>query len=343
MSRRPARLALAAVAAALAVAVVAAPARAQSKTGTTLGQFLLLEPDARLAAMGNAGVTAAQGVGAVYFNPAAAATVEGREVQFSHSQWLADIRFAHAILALPVGKWGNGYAAITSLNSGDILVRTVEFPLGTGERYQVSDIAIALGAGRFITDRFSVGVQVTYLQETIWNSSAGTMAINVGTLYRTSERGLHIGSSLSHFGTSARYDGRDLRILYDNDPTRYGDNGTLPGLRYTDAFSLPALFRVGLGWPHRFNRDHAVQFAVDAHHPADSEESVSVGGEWAFRELFALRGGWQNLFQPDSEAGPTLGAGFRGQVEEYRYHCDYAWADHGRLGHTHRLSVGVSF
>ena len=337
------RVGLRALLAAFALAASAVAAHAQSKTGTTLGQFLLLEPDARIAAMGNAGATAAQGLGGVYYNPAAVATAEGREVQFSHSQWLADIRFAHVILAMPVGKWGNGYASITSLNSGDILVRTVEQPLGTGERYQVSDIALAVGAGRFITDRFSVGVQVTYLQETIWNSSAGTMALNIGTLYRTSEQGLHIGSSLSHFGTRARYDGRDLRILYDNDPSRYGDNGTLPGLRSTDPFALPTLFRVGLGWPHRFNRDHAIQLALDAHHPGDSEESVSLGGEWAFRELFALRAGWQDLFLPDTESGATLGAGFRGQAGDYRYHCDYAWADHGRLGQAHRLSVGVSF
>lgn len=327
----------------LGLSLAATAVQAQSKTGTTLGQFLLLEPDARIAAMGNAGVTASQGIGAIYYNPAAVASVEGREVQVSHSQWLADISFDHVVLAMPVGKWGKGFASVTSLNSGDILVRTVEFPLGTGERYHVSDIALSVGAGRFITDRFSVGVQATYLQETIWNSSAGTMALNVGTLYRTSENGLHIGSSLSHFGTRASFDGRDLRILYDNDPSRYGDNGALPGLRYTDAFALPTLFRVGLGWPHRFNRDHALQLAVDAYHPGDGAESVSLGGEWAFRELFALRAGWQNLMLKDSETGATLGAGIRGQVEEYRYHCDYAWADHGRLGQAHRLSVGVSF
>lgn len=318
-------------------------AAAQSKTGTTMGQFLLLEPDARIAGMGNAGATAAQGLGAVYYNPAAVALIEGREVQFSHSEWLAGIDFDHVILAMPVGKWGNGYASITSLNSGDILVRTVAAPLGTGERYRVSNIALSVGAGRSITDRFSVGGQITYLQETIWNSSAGTAALNIGTLYRVSDNGLHIGSSLSNFGTRARYDGRDLRILYDNDPERYGDNGTLPGLRYTDAFALPTLFRVGLGWPHRFNRDHAVHLAVDAFHPGDSEESVSVGGEWAFRDLLALRAGWQSLFLPESEAGATLGAGIRGRAAEYQYHCDYAWADHGRLGQAHRLSVGVTF
>lgn len=329
----------------VALGLLAAPAltQAQSKTGTTMGQFLLLEPDARIAGMGNAGVTAAQGLGAVYYNPAAVATIEGREVQFSHSEWLADIDFDHVIVAMPVGKWGNGFASITSLNSGDILVRTVAAPLGTGERYQVSNIALTIGAGRSITDRFSVGGQVSYLQETIWNSSAGTAAINIGTLYRVSENGLHIGSSLSNFGTRARYDGRDLRILYDNDPDRFGDNGTLPGLRYTDAFALPTLFRVGLGWPHRFNRDHAVHLALDAFHPGDSEESMSVGGEWAFRDLLALRAGWQSLFLPDREAGATLGAGIRGRAAEYRYHCDYAWADHGRLGQAHRLSVGITF
>ena len=39
----------------VALLAPATPAAAQSKTGTTLGQFLLIEPSARFTAMGNAG------------------------------------------------------------------------------------------------------------------------------------------------------------------------------------------------------------------------------------------------------------------------------------------------
>ena len=334
---------LAPAAAALAVAIAAAPALAQSKAGTTIGQFLLIEPSARITAMGNAGVSLLGGLDAAYYNPAAVSTIERYEVVFSHSEWLADIRYDYAGIAIPMGRFGIAYGTVTSLGSGEIDVRTVAQPLGTGERYTVNDIAFGLGYGRAITDRFSVGGQVSYMQETIWHSTVSAMGLNIGTMFKVAEHGLHIGSSLSNFGTQASYDGRDLRILYDNDPARYGDNGALPGLRFTDPFALPVMLRVGLGWPVRIDPANSLQLAVDAFHRSDNSESVSMGAEWAYREVVALRAGYQNLFLEDSEMGLTLGAGVGGKLDVYGYRLDYAWADHGRLGSTQRFSFDIEF
>ena len=327
----------------LTLALAAGPAYAQSKTGTTIGQFMLIEPGARAAAMGNAGVTVGGGIDAVYFNPAAAGLLEGRAVSFSHVAWLAGISHEYAVGALPIGRWGVAYGSVTALNSGEIAVRTVEQPLGTGERYTVSDVALSLGVGKPITDRFAAGVQVSYVQETIYHSSLNAVMFAVGTLYRVSDHGLRIGASLSNFGTQGAFDGRDLRILYDNDPTRYGDNGALPGQRLTDPFATPVLFRVGVGWPLRVSRNLGFAFALDASHPNDNTESLSTGAEMTLREFVSLRAGWQNLFQQDAETGLTAGAGLRSDLGDHPYHLDYAWADHGRLGDTHRVSLGFEF
>ncbi|HYM80392.1 MAG TPA: PorV/PorQ family protein [Candidatus Limnocylindria bacterium] len=327
----------------IVLTLAAAPAFGQSKTGTTMGQFLLIEPSARITGMGNAGVSMFEGLDAVYYNPAAIGRASRYEVMFAHSAWLADISYDYVAAAIPLGRWGNGFASVTSLNSGEIDVRTVSAPLGTGERYRVSDVALALGYGKEITDRFSAGVQVAWLQETIWNSSVSTMTIGLGTRYRISENGLHIGSSLTNFGTEGRYSGRDLRILYDNDPDRFGDNGALPGERFTDGYPVPVLFRVGVGMPFRPAQGQALSVAVDAFHPNDNTESVSAGAEWTMRDMLALRAGYQNAFQQDSEVGLTLGAGLNGRLDLYRYRFDYAWADHGRLGSTHRFAVDLAF
>jgi hypothetical protein len=331
------------IALALAFTLAAAPAFAQSKTGTTLGQFLLIEPSARITGMGNAGVSLLDGLDAAYYNAAAVSSVERYEVVFSHSEWLADITYDYAAVAIPMGRFGIAFGTITALGSGDIEVRTVDQPLGTGELYTVNDIALGLGYGRAITDRFSVGAQVQWMQETIWHSAVSSMTASVGTMFRVADNGLHIGSSLSNFGTQASYDGRDLRILYDNDPNRFGDNGALPGTRFTDPFALPVMFRVGLGWPVRIDPANQLQLAVDAFHPSDNTESVSMGAEWAYRDLVALRAGYQNLFLEDSEVGLTLGAGVGGKLDVYRYRLDYAWADHGRLGSTQRFSLDIGF
>lgn len=338
MTRAP-FLALAALA-----ALLPASALAQSKVGTTFGSFLLIEPGARAAAMGNAGVALDRGASGVYYNPASIARLERPGIEFSHADWLAGIRYDYVAVGVPMGRWGNAYGAVTSLGSGDIEVRTVQQPLGTGQLYSVNDIALGLGYGLTVSDRFAVGGQLTWLQETVWNTSASTATISVGTLYRMSERGLAIGASLSNFGTDAGFDGRDLRIFYDQDPDANGDNGSLPGAAFTDRFAVPVMFRVGVGYPLRFSPRWHGALALDAFHPSDNTESVSAGAELAYRELFAVRAGWQNAFLEDAELGLTLGLGIQGDLDDaLDYRLDYAWADHGRLGAAHRFSLGIGF
>lgn len=334
---------LARVALLAALAGLPAAAAAQTKTGTTFGQFLLIEPSARLSAMGGAGVAVDPQLGGVYFNPAAAARTGRIEAELTHIEWLAGIRYDYLALSIPLGRFGAGFASVTSLGSGEIDVRTVGQPLGTGERYTVSNVAIGLGWALAVTERFAAGLQVRYLQETIWHTSAGTVTFDVGTLYRLHPQGLHIGSSLSHFGTSARFSGRDLRITYDDDPTRSGDNDALPGERFTQDYPVPVTFRVGVAHPYRLSSDLVLWGALAAAHPTDNSESASGGVELAVREVAALRVGYQNLFKEDSEEGLTAGAGVRGRLSAFEYRVDYGWADFGRLEGVHRLTLGLMF
>ena len=328
----------------IALGVLAAgPAHAQSNTGTAIGQFLMIDPGARFAAMGNAGVSTSDGIQSVYYNPAAIGFLPRWEFTFTHAAWLADITYDYAAVTLPMGKVGNAFASVTALNSGAMDVRTVEQPLGTGEQFTVSDVALGLGYGLPLTDRVSAGVQANYVQERIWHSSAGTVTISVGTLYQMPGNGLRIGASLSNFGTRTRYDGRDLRIVYDFDPNRFGDNNTLPGERFVDSYPVPQMFRVGLGLPWKIDNQQQLYFAADAHHPSDNTESVSLGAEYAYRTLLSLRLGYRDLFLEDAEGGLTFGAGTGGQLDNVHYHLDYAWADYGRLDGTHRITFGVTF
>ena len=232
---------------------------------------------------------------------------------------------------------------MTALNSGDIAVRTVNQPLGTGEQYNVTDIAIGLGYGLQITDRVFAGGQLNFIQETIWHSSASTATISLGTLYKISANGMRLGASLSNFGTSEHYTGRDLAITYDNDPTRFGDNGSLPGERSTGSYPLPLVFRVGLAQPWSLNGTTRLLVAAEAAHPSDNTESVSFGTELELRRVVSLRAGYQHLGQQDSEVGPTLGAGIQGRLDSYHYQVDYAWADQGHFEGTHRISLGITF
>ena len=315
--------------------------RAQTKTGTTIGQFTLIEPSARSAAMGGAGGTSLEEVFSSYYNPGALGALTQSDVQFSYNDWFAGISLNHAAGAFVLGEMGTALISVTSLSSGDIAVRTVDQPLGTGEQYTVNDLRIGLGYGFRVSDRFSFGVQVNYINERIWHSTIATFGINIGTLYQLSEGGLRIGASLVNFGLSSHFDGTDLRIRYDLDPTRYGDNSSIPAAVLTDNFSLPIVFRVGLGYPYRIDPSNTVTIAVDALHPSDNSESLNLGGEWEFKKILALRVGYSGLFQVDNEFGLTAGGGLSWDGLGYLLHFDYAWANHKRLGSVQRITLGV--
>jgi len=317
---------------------VTSSAVAQTKTGTTIGQFVGIGASARIAAMGNAGAGIGEGVQTVYYNPGVIGATSGTSIQFTHGFWFADISYDYAAALLPAGDIGNFFLSVTALNSGDIAVRTVSQPLGTGENYSVQAVALGVGYGRQITDRFAAGLQVHYLNESIWNSSVDVWTASIGTSYRLSDGGAILGASLLNFGTKGSYDGRDLAIQYDADPDRYGDNSSLPANQYTDEFPVPVLFRVGLSYPTRLSESSTLLLTADAGHPSDNTEFLSLGWEWKWKDALAIRAGYENLAQQDSELGLTAGLGIRGGLGPRKFEFDYAWGYHLTLQETHRLT-----
>ncbi len=326
-----------------AVVLVWSGLSGQTKTGTTVGQFSLIEPSARSSAMGGVGVTSSAEAMSAFYNPGALGSLTQSDLQFTRNIWFGDIVLNHAAAAFHLWERGTVALAVTQLSSGDIDVRTVEQPEGTGERYSVTDLLIGAGFGMMITDRFSCGIQVNYATERIWHSNIGLFGVSLGTLYRLSEDGLRVGASLVNFGTKGSFDGTDLRVRYDMDASRYGDNGSLPAALLTDQFSLPIVFRVGVAYPWRFGGGNVIDVGADAVNPSDNSPGINVGAEWLYRGVFALRMGYAGLFQTDSDFGLTAGAGVIWDGLGYDLRVDYSWANHWRLGAVQRVTLGFAF
>ncbi len=330
---------------ALLLVLVGGRAQAQSKTGTTIGQVLLIEPSARLAAMGNAGAVASTEAMAAYYNPGALGFLPASQAQFTHSPWLADINYDYATVAIQNGA-STLLLSVTSLNSGEIEV-TEARPSGqtefTGRRYTVQDLVFGMGYGRRFTDRFSAGLQAKVLRETIDKSSLSAFALDFGVIYMLPFNAV-LGASISNFGSRGRYQGLDLRVGVDDDSEVFGDPSNRDASLETETYPLPIYFRVGLGLPVKIGFDQQVLLAVDAFQPSDNTNSVSFGAEWAFRDILKLRSGYQNLFLEDAEGGLTFGGGLQYEVSGFGLTIDYAWNDFGaRLGETQRFTFGLSF
>ncbi len=316
-----------------------------TKVGTTAAPFLNIPVGARALGMGGAFVSVADDATALFWNPGGLARLRTSEAIFVHTKWIADIGFDFAGVALNLGSAGVVGVHGTFLNAGEMERTTEIYPEGTGEKFSAGSYALALTYARSLTDRFSVGGTIKYVREYILNSSAQGLAIDLGTYFVTQFHNVTLGAVISNFGTKMRMTGRDLLVQYDIDPTRYGNNERINADLETDAYDMPLMLRVGLSVDLFQNVENSsLIVAVDAAHPSDNVEHMNVGAEYSFRNMFALRAGYRNLFSRDSEQGFTAGAGLKYRIAgDFALKVDYAYESFGRFNNVQKFSLSLTF
>ncbi|MFZ2323414.1 MAG: PorV/PorQ family protein [Ignavibacteriaceae bacterium] len=316
-----------------------------TKVGTTAGQFLKIGPGARALGMGGTYVGVSDDIYAIYYNPAGVAINKGNgQVAFNHTQWLADVNYDFAAASINVESLGTLFISVTSLRVPEEKVRTFEYPEGNGQFWDASSVSFGVGYARSLTDRFSIGFQAKYIQESIWSSSASGFALDIGTYYITPFNDLVIGASISNFGTKMQLDGKDIQINYDPDGDLSTGPNNVPANLAMDQYDLPLTFRIGFAMDVVKTRYIRIKTALDATHPNDNAEYLNVGLELAYDELFFIRGGYKSLFLSDSEQGFTLGAGLNYEMSRGLFiRINYAYGDYGRLKNIQYFDIGLVF
>ncbi len=315
-----------------------------TKVGTTAAQFLKLGVGARAIGMGGSFAAEANDLSALYWNPAGLSKIRGGALQLSTTQYLADITYSHAAVGFGLGSMGTMAASILFLDSGDMEVRTINEPEGTGERFNKQDLALQVSYARALTDRFSIGTTIKYIREKIWHSSATATAFDIGILFTTPYEDLRLAASMSNFGPKMQMSGRDIIFSVDPAQNQEGNVEVVNTEYLLDRFPLPLAFRVGLAWDAVTTADHRVLVTVDTATPNDNSQYVNSGAEYSFRNLLSLRAGYRNQFERDGEQGLTWGAGLNMRVDRTtRASFDYAYADFGRLEQTHWYTFNLTF
>jgi hypothetical protein len=316
-----------------------------SKVGTTAAEFLQIGVGPRATALGGSFVGMADDASSLYWNPAGLARMSKSEVIATHSEWLADINFDYVGVGLNLGNSGTIGISLTMLSVPDMIVRTEDRQEGTGETFDAMDMALGLTYGRRVTDRFTVGATVKFIQQRIWHASATGFAIDLGTQFRTDFfGGLTIGAVLYNFGSDMKLGGRDLRTFVDPDPRQLGNNDRIPVNYELDSFDLPLNFQFGITSTPLNTRMHRITINADALHPSSNHESVNVGVEYGFQNRIFLRTGYQALFLQDAEGGLSGGLAvhqtlFGGTLAK----LEYAYRNAGRLGGVHVIGLGLAF
>lgn len=324
--------------------LAAIPAAGQTKVGTTAGQFLGISVGPRAMAMGGAYVASNEDVTSIYWNPGAFQQAGKSQLAFSNTDWLVGTKFRWVGLMLNIGSENAIGVSLTQLDYGEEEVTTVALPEGTGERWSAQDLSIGLSYCRRLTDRFSVGATVKYVDQRIWNESATAFAFDIGLLFVTGFQDMRLGVSMSNFGGEMKMDGRDLLQRVDIDPQNSGSNKALVGTLKTDPWASPLLFRVGVAIDAYKDDMFKLTLAADALRPNDNEESVNAGGEVGWNNMVFLRGGYKSLFGKDAEEGLSLGAGLKYTAEGFgAIEVNYAYTKFGLFGNLNTIALAVSF
>ena len=222
----------------------------------------------------------------------------------------------------PGRQWGCAYAAVTSLNSGAIDVRTVSQPQGTGE--QLHSLRTS-GSGSDMAARSPTASRPEVRSPTRRRPSGtappAASRVSVGTLYkrlgqrsahRCGSRQLRHAERLLRSRSADRLRQRSGRARRQRHAARRGGDRTISGAHAVpdrDGGAVPAL--VAGAARSRSRR-------VSSQRQHREHELRQRAGCYARR--FAARLGWANAFQQDAEGGLTAGAGFNTEWQNVAFH-----------------------
>ncbi|MCF8259844.1 MAG: PorV/PorQ family protein [Melioribacteraceae bacterium] len=312
------------------------------KIGTSAANFLRIPVGARASAMGNAFVSMGEDVSGLYWNPAIVSRLSNTNILVDYANWLVGIKHSFVGVTTNLGDLGTIGVSVLALQSPQMDVTTPRNPMGTGETFEVTSMALGLTYSKMLTTNFSIGGTFKYINETIYNSSAAGIAFDVGTFYLTPLAGIRLGASISNFGTKMQIMGDDLNVRVDIAPDQEGNNQSIVGMIKTDKFDMPLIMRIGLSGEIFQTNSTRITIAVDGVNPNDNAQSIDIGSEISFlNELVLLRIGYSDIFLPEREKGLTAGVGlYKLQlIPTLLISVDFSYQQMKYLGSVNRFSI----
>ncbi len=303
------------------------PVLGSQRVGITAADFLTIGVGARANAMAESFAAVDNDAYALFYNPAGITQFDKTEIAISHSTWFVGLQhdFIGGVYHLD-GQNSIGLSII-SLQSDDMPVTTEFQPYGTGAYFKYGDLAFAATYARKMTEEFSFGVSVKFIDETLAQLSMRGVLIDLGTYYWTGLGTTRFAVSVSNFGGQL---------------TPSGSVNLVDGTTVSDfqSFSPPTIFRIGFALDPYQDELNKITTSAQLNHPADNSENISLGAEYSYQSTFFIRAGYKiNV----DEQSYSVGAGVRVDARFALVFFDYAFTPYQRLGDVHRFSLNLRF
>ena len=341
--------------------------------------FLLITPDSRSGALGEAGVALSPDANANYWNPSKLAFLEGNDdIATSYSPWLRnlvpDVSLSYISYAHKLDDRNTFGASLRYFNLGSIeLTDATQQSLGT---YTPNEFSIDGSFARKFGNEFSLGLSLRYIHSSLANGSflAGQQ-IKAGNAV-AADVSLFYKKQIQEFGNDATFAfGTDISNI--GSKISYTDNGT--------KYFLPTNLKLGIANTINLDEFNQFTFALDFNKllvptppildsdgniikgksddvsvPAGifgsftdapngfSQEmqqiTIAPGVEYWYNKQFALRAGY--FYENPNNGGLhyfTVGTGFRYDIYAFDFSYIAASQQSSPLANTLRFTLMVNF
>ncbi|MFH1714797.1 MAG: PorV/PorQ family protein [Elusimicrobiota bacterium] len=285
-------------------------------SGKTGMHFLKIAVGPRGIAMGEAQTAVSDDINGLYWNPAGLGRITDIEAHCMYNKWFQEIASQYVAGAVPIRKTTEDGI---QKNYGTVALAVNYLSVEPFQGYDAggvptsmvdsADMAVSAAYGRRLYRKIYGGITLKYLSERLDTVTATAFGADLGLLYPL-DNGVSFGLAVQNLGTSMTF--------------------------IDEAGSLPRTIKLGTGYTKDFFGQKFTA-ALDANMPNDNDMYFGGGVEYWIKDMIAVRTGYRT--------GIDIGSGLRAGlgIKASAFQLDYAFADYGDLGDTHRIGLSMRF
>lgn len=322
-----------------------------AQAGGSAVPFLMISPNSRSSGMGEGGTGIADDASAIYWNPAGLGFQNGGEISITHANWLpqfglSDLFYDYFNIKQELPDYGGTFgASVTYLNLGEFIRTSETDPTEIG-RFKGFEFAVTVGFGTLITNDFSVGTNLRYINSSLspfgtaqekGSGIANTFSFDVGMLYKPKslvipfideDIGEHfsVGVNLSNLGPKVTYIDAaqadplptQLRLGFGIIPMKDEYNS----LTISVDFSKLLIYKEPNGASHELPKSLITSFTKNSLERNIKLTNTAIGLEYWYDKKVAIR--WGHFFEDPINGNRnfmTFGAGLRYDI----YGLDFSY------------------
>ena len=266
----------------------------KDRSGQAGAAELLINPWAASSGWGNAGMSFAHGVEAIFGNVAGISSCRSLDVNFSHTSWLVgignDTRISSFGLLARVGESSVLGLSLMTFSIGEIEINTTQNPDGGLGTFKPNLMNINLSFAKSFSNSISGGFNLKIISESIKDMSGVGVALDAAIMYVTGPYdNIHFGVTLKNIGPTMKFsgDGLSFRAFLVQ-----GSTQQFTMVQRVDDFELPTQLSIAAAYDFLFAETNRLTIAGNFSSNSFTNDQFTAGLEYAWKEMFMVRAGY---------------------------------------------------